>query len=187
MAIPKRTRFEVLQRDNHTCRYCRSTEGQLTVDHVTPVALGGTDDPSNLVAACRDCNAGKASSNPDEATVAQVQDDALRWAAAMQRASDDRRAKRASDAEPQERFLAKWMGAIGVGLPSNWRTSITRFLDAGLTIDELEDYVDTTWNRVDAHYESDFFRYFCGIAWRSIKELRDRAEQILAEEASGSA
>ena len=82
MAIPKRTRFEVLRRDNHTCRYCRSTEGQLTVDHVTPVALGGTDDPSNLVAACRGCNAGKASSNPDEATVAQVQDDALRWAAA---------------------------------------------------------------------------------------------------------
>ena len=64
MAIPKRTRFEVLRRDNHTCRYCRSTDNPLTIDHVTPVSLGGTDDPSNLVAACRDCNAGKASSSP---------------------------------------------------------------------------------------------------------------------------
>jgi len=26
MAVSKRTRFEVLRRDNHTCRYCRSTE-----------------------------------------------------------------------------------------------------------------------------------------------------------------
>ena len=81
MAVSKRTRFEVLRRDNYTCRYCRSTENQLTVDHVTPVALGGTDDPSNLVAACRDCNAGKASSSPDAETVARVSDDAMRYGA----------------------------------------------------------------------------------------------------------
>ncbi len=61
MAVSKRTRFEVLRRDNFTCRYCRSTEGALTIDHVIPVALGGTDDPDNLVAACHDCNAGKGS------------------------------------------------------------------------------------------------------------------------------
>ena len=59
MAVTKRTRFEVLRRDNYTCRYCRSTEHSLTIDHVTPVALGGSDDPSNLVACCRDCNSGK--------------------------------------------------------------------------------------------------------------------------------
>ena len=40
MAVSKRTRFEVLRRDNFTCRYCRSTDNELTVDHVTPVALG---------------------------------------------------------------------------------------------------------------------------------------------------
>lgn len=33
MAVTKRTRFEVLRRDNYTCRYCRSTDGALTVDH----------------------------------------------------------------------------------------------------------------------------------------------------------
>ena len=51
MAISKRTRFEVLRRDNYTCRYCRSTESELTLDHVTPVALGGTDEITNLGAA----------------------------------------------------------------------------------------------------------------------------------------
>ena len=55
MAVSKRTRFEVLRRDDYTCRYCRSTENPLTIDHVVPEALGGGNDPSNLVAACRDC------------------------------------------------------------------------------------------------------------------------------------
>lgn len=66
MAVSKRTRFEVLRRDDYTCRYCRSTENPLTIDHVVPEALGGGNDPSNLVAACRDCNAGKSSTSPDE-------------------------------------------------------------------------------------------------------------------------
>jgi hypothetical protein len=31
MAVSKRTRFEVLRRDNYTCRYCRSAENSLRV------------------------------------------------------------------------------------------------------------------------------------------------------------
>ena len=73
MAVTKRTRFEVLRRDNYTCRYCRSTENELTIDHVVPVALGGTDDPDNLVACCRDCNAGKSSTSPGAELVANIE------------------------------------------------------------------------------------------------------------------
>lgn len=40
MAVSKRTRFEVLRRDDFTCRYCRSKDSELHVDHVTPVSLG---------------------------------------------------------------------------------------------------------------------------------------------------
>lgn len=39
MAVTKRTRFEVLRRDNYTCRYCHATDNPLTVDHVVPRAL----------------------------------------------------------------------------------------------------------------------------------------------------
>ena len=78
MAVSKRTRFEVLRRDDFTCRYCRSKDHELTVDHVVPVALGGTDKPDNLVAACRDCNAGKSSTPPDTALVSDVEADAVR-------------------------------------------------------------------------------------------------------------
>ena len=86
MAVSKRTRYEVLRRDNHTCRYCHATDQPLTVDHVTPTALGGTDSPDNLVAACRDCNAGKSSTQPDQRLVADVSVDMVRWAKAMRQA-----------------------------------------------------------------------------------------------------
>lgn len=61
-SIGQKKRFEVFQRDNHTCRYCgkKSLDGvQLEVDHIIPVASGGTDELSNLITACFDCNRGK--------------------------------------------------------------------------------------------------------------------------------
>ncbi|WP_078628685.1 HNH endonuclease [Streptomyces sp. NRRL F-2664] len=54
MPVSNRLRFEVLRRDRYTCRYCGGSAPDvvLRVDHVVPVALGGTDTPDNLVAAC---------------------------------------------------------------------------------------------------------------------------------------
>lgn len=44
----------ILDRDGYACHWCgRMAE---TADHVVPVAEGGSDDPGNLVAACRACN-----------------------------------------------------------------------------------------------------------------------------------
>lgn len=59
--IPKRLRFEVLQRDGFRCQYCGAPASkiELHVDHIHPVAAGGTNDPLNLITACIDCNAGK--------------------------------------------------------------------------------------------------------------------------------
>ncbi|WP_386681890.1 HNH endonuclease [Loktanella sp. R86503] len=48
----------VLELDDHRCHYCGST-GSLTMDHVVPKSLGGSDHYSNLVAACRTCNSSK--------------------------------------------------------------------------------------------------------------------------------
>lgn len=60
-AIPKRVRFEVLKRDKFTCQYCgaQAPEVVLNVDHITPVSKGGTNDISNLITSCFDCNSGK--------------------------------------------------------------------------------------------------------------------------------
>lgn len=61
LPISKRTRFEVLKRDNFTCRYCgaRAPDVVLEIDHVKPVAGGGCGCLSNLVTACHACNRGK--------------------------------------------------------------------------------------------------------------------------------
>lgn len=59
--IPLAPRFWVLRRDNFRCHYCGtpSTDAQLQVEHVRDVALGGSNDPDNLVAGYSACNAGK--------------------------------------------------------------------------------------------------------------------------------
>lgn len=61
MTIALSVRFDILERDSFTCRFCgkRAPETELEVDHVMPRAKGGSDDTSNLVTACRDCNRGK--------------------------------------------------------------------------------------------------------------------------------
>lgn len=70
----KRLRFEVLRRDGFRCTYCGATpkEKELHVDHLIPVALGGTDAPENLATACADCNQGKASTTLEAETVAEL-------------------------------------------------------------------------------------------------------------------
>ena len=54
-------RFRVLQRDGFTCQYCgrKAPDVALQVDHVIPVASGGTAAMDNLRTACADCNTGK--------------------------------------------------------------------------------------------------------------------------------
>lgn len=56
-------RREIFRRDNYTCGYCGHRGNSLTlhVDHVFPVSRGGSDDPSNLAAACWSCNLEKGS------------------------------------------------------------------------------------------------------------------------------
>jgi 5-methylcytosine-specific restriction endonuclease McrA len=60
----RKVRDEVLKRDHERCFYCG--EPATTVDHLRPVSRGGTDDKSNLVAACSDCNGSKGDRTPAE-------------------------------------------------------------------------------------------------------------------------
>jgi predicted restriction endonuclease len=60
-AISKKLRLLILERDGYQCRLCGRTakETKLEVDHITPVAKGGTDSLNNLWTLCIDCNRGK--------------------------------------------------------------------------------------------------------------------------------
>ncbi|MDT0302914.1 HNH endonuclease [Streptomonospora wellingtoniae] len=56
--VPRATRAAVMLRDEGLCRiqYEGCTVEAAEVDHVTPVARGGTHDMGNLQAACAWCN-----------------------------------------------------------------------------------------------------------------------------------
>lgn len=59
-------RFEIFQRDDYRCHYCKRHKSQfpesihLTLDHKVPHVDGGDDSFGNLVTACSECNNGKA-------------------------------------------------------------------------------------------------------------------------------
>lgn len=44
---------------NHCCAYCGENKDQMTIDHVIPQALGGTDELTNVLCACHECNQDK--------------------------------------------------------------------------------------------------------------------------------
>lgn len=77
--ISARLRYDILRRCNFACYYCSTVASlglkRLQIDHVIPVALGGTNDPWNLVAACSDCNFGKGPTPPDDDFIRRVRGD----------------------------------------------------------------------------------------------------------------
>ena len=61
------TRKNVLIRDGYVCCYCGLSRGPMTVDHIVPKNLGGTDSWENLVCACDKCNNKKSDKTPHQA------------------------------------------------------------------------------------------------------------------------
>lgn len=189
MALTKRIRYEVLKRDNHTCRYCGASapDAKLTVDHVTPVALGGTDKPDNLVAACRDCNAGKASTSPDASVVEDVKQLDLKWAGAIQRVAKARGRQRKKRTVYVDAFLEEWRAYThswrgdGYPLADNWRGSIERFYDLGVPPEDIADCVRIALTNSRIHYD-DAYRYFAGCVWRVVTEMQEAAKELLTGE-----
>lgn len=193
MPITKRTRFEVLRRDEHTCRYCgaKAPDTTIEVDHVIPLALGGTDLPENLVTACSDCNAGKSSTAPDQATVEDVNETALKWQAAMRQASNqiDKQYRERQDKVGQVAagFLHHWNewtygpNNEHLPLPEGWEESIHRFSELGIGHAAMAEMINIAGRnpRISPHGT---FKYFCGIAWKRVREINSAAQQILSKE-----
>ncbi len=55
----KELRTSIFERDDFTCQYCGARGVELECDHVEPISLGGTNEPGNLVTACKTCNRNK--------------------------------------------------------------------------------------------------------------------------------
>lgn len=98
--IGKRLRFSIFTRDKFTCRYCgrQSDLVPLCLDHIIPVAKGGTDDEANLITSCVDCNSGKSDKLLEQA--APTEEDRLRM---LQEGHEQLQAARAAQAASDAR------------------------------------------------------------------------------------
>lgn len=185
MAISRRLRFEILRRDNYTCRYCGAAapDVPLAVDHVIPEALGGGDDANNLVTACRDCNNGKSSVMPDAATVADVDAAALLFAKAMTKATEIRAQEMSLEDEAVDRFAEmwdEWKDGHGRPVPKgrSWERVVSGYLAAGLEYPDLERFVVVA---MEAHNVSPdrTWVYFCGICRNEIGRRQEIARRLI--------
>lgn len=188
MAVSKRTRFEVLRRDGNACRYCggMAPDVRLTIDHVVPVALGGGDDPTNLVTACRDCNAGKTSTAPDQELVAEVSASAIRWAEAMRVAGQAIVEQNRPTDEYVEKFNNAWLkwrthGGSGdhIDRPGGWREAVADLYRAQLPESVMLTSVDIAMSARGVDNE---FSYFMGVCRNRLREQSAIAEALLARE-----
>jgi hypothetical protein len=161
----------------------------LTIDHVTPVALGGSDKPDNLVAACKDCNAGKASIDPGSALVVDVAKAAMLWGIGMEAAatlrSQDRDARDEYVAAFDEAWLC-WRITAGrlkgdeIPRPGGWACSVWTFYEALLPLDELRDAIQIAASNSMVGIE-DKWRYMCGVAWKQLVEIQEIAKKELTD------
>lgn len=181
-----RRRYEILRRDGFRCRYCGHTADdgvKLHVDHVVPTALGGTDDPGNLVAACADCNRGKASTSAEDPIIADVQEDALRWAEAIKAAAHEQTSQVELELFAIEEFDAAWSewkvnGTELVWRARDWKESIRGFHRAGLEVRMMIELAEEAMgkDRISSYHT---WRYFCGMCWRTLEDRQRRASEIL--------
>lgn len=180
MAVTKRIRFEVLRRDQHRCRYCGADDVKLTVDHVLPVALGGGDDPSNLVAACAPCNAGKSSTSPSADLVSDVRADALRHAELTKQAY----AVLVETMGARDDYIDEFDAVYGYGMPDDWRNTIGRWFEMGVPVELVVDAARIANAKTQSFSGTQRFTYFCGIVWNQVRLV---GEQVAAKDALDAA
>lgn len=180
MSVGKRLRFEILKRDNFRCCYCGRTPGvvELYVDHVIPRAKGGSDEPSNLVTTCFDCNAGKSDIHLHEldervGTPAEEIRSRLAQAQALLEAQREVEDMRTVLVEELER---EWDSVVGVTLPITVKRALKNLVDKN-TIEEISKGMEAVARAIEGGRLRDGTsraQYFFG----ALKQMRQQRELL---------
>lgn|SRR3990167_3447797 len=172
MSLSRKIRFEVFKRDAFRCCYCGKNPPQVTleVDHINPVSAGGTDEISNLLSACFDCNRGKKNipltkipnQLHENLQILQEKEDQLRQYNACVR-----KIRRREDGQ------IKQLGDIYTGhFPEYQFTesfnerSLRPFLRQ-LPFETIEENLTKACLRI--RHDQHAIKYFCGICWKMIR------------------
>lgn len=188
MAITKRIRFEVFRRDEFRCYYCglrgnETTGAGLTIDHVIPTALGGSDDPTNLVSACSDCNAGKTSMPPDAALLESVDQSVERYKATRNLALEALIADLGALDEFDDEVWSLW-GSVTPSyaqdyVPKGWDSAVTGWFKRGTPLIIIERGFRIAWGNRDISKVGKF-AYAGGVIRNLMGDAEDRAMSLSA-------
>lgn len=172
MPIRPSVRFDVFKRDNFTCAYCgrRPPEITLEVDHIIPLAEGGTDDPENLTTSCWDCNRGKGAV-PLDREPATLPDLSERTELVREREAQLRAYHEAKQAEAARRteqlavvldhWFTVWQEEELARCHIPWESTLTKYVDL-IGPHEVMHAMDITAGRFN-HVTTNAVRYFVGV------------------------
>lgn len=174
-AVSKKKRFDVFKRDGFKCQYCGAhpPSALLHVDHIHPVAEGGTNDEDNLITACEACNLGKGAG-----TLSDIPQSLAEKAAQVREREEQIQGFNAAIRAQAERIHAE-----------AWEIARTLTQDNGLNSFDKADFLSIKqflgklgyWPTLEAaeiaaskfsYYGRKTFSYFCGICWNKVREVQ---------------
>ncbi len=175
-SLTKRLRFEVFKRDLFTCQYCGATPPDVVLecDHIEPVAEGGSDEETNLITACFDCNRGKS-----DVSLSVVPEGLAARAARVAEAEEQLAAYREIMRDREDR-IEEDVWCVFDALEGKRETTKANFESVRRFLEQLhrEDVIragQIAQARMGWKGESTRFRYFCGVCWRMIRGDDDEA------------
>jgi len=184
MSIRPSVRFDVFKRDSFTCAYCgrRSPDVTLEVDHIIPVAEGGSDDPENLITACWDCNRGKGTTplevEPQAIPDLEERAELVRERERQLRIYHEAKAEEATRRKEQLAVVYEhWFTAAEVDeMPRGcmpYTSTLRKYIDL-LGPDEVMDAMQIAWDHADGWIKPSTARYFVGVLKHKHAEAEDR-------------
>ena len=186
MSISKKIRFEVFKRDGFRCQYCGKVPPNVTleIDHINPKSKKGEDDINNLITACFDCNRGKKhyelknlpNTIKQNLEILKEKELQLKEYNEMIIAIQSRLHNDSLDIEMiwEEEFDFR-----DLGFSDNFRHSVIILLKK-LPKQTLIDIMRYSCTKMKNKHPDDMeeaanasLKYFCGVAWRRIREGHD--------------
>lgn len=173
--IGKKLRFEIFKRDSFQCIYCGRVPPEilLEVDHITPVSKGGSNDESNLITSCKDCNIGKGNRSLKLLPVRKSNEAERQEKLEQLRAISEAEIEKKQVVEDSvEAVLGHWetmnTAEYELFITQSHKESIRHFLKNGLSPITIIKCLTIAAEKFSAS-DYRFFKYFCGVCWRTIK------------------
>ena len=170
-SMSKKLRFDVFKRDAFSCQYCggHPPSSILEVDHIDPVANGGSNDMDNLITACFNCNRGKSATslNVIPQSLASKAAEVAEREAQVQGYHDVLEAKR-DRLETQA-----WDVLDACGVDRTVGCSKDQFLSTKMFVEKLGFHEALEAMEIASAAKggiSRCFKYFCGVCWNKLRK-----------------